>query len=59
MNTLPTLTLEYAKRLADLLAARDGAPAYVVLDQGHPHLASSWCVPNVWPVSSIVYTAKP
>lgn len=59
MTTLPTITLEYAKRLADLLAARDHAPAYVVMDGEHPHLASSWCVPNVWPVESVVYTAKP
>lgn len=48
-----------AKRLAVALARIDNAPAYVVIENGHPHLASSWCVGTgkPWPVESIVFTA--
>lgn len=59
MTILPILSLETAKLLAHQLARIDHAPAYVVVTDGHPHLASSWCVgpDKPWPVDSVVFTA--
>lgn len=58
-HTLPPLHIETAKILANSLARNDNDVAYVVVDQGHVHLASAWCVGEgkPWPVSSVVYTA--
>ena len=59
MITLPIISLETAKLLAHKLARIDNAPAYVVVTEGHVHLASSWCVgpDKPWPVESVVFTA--
>lgn len=58
--TLPILNIETAKILAHSLARLDGMPAYVVVLDGHPHLASSWCVgpDRPWPMESVVFTAE-
>jgi hypothetical protein len=56
---LPPLHIETAKVLAHQLARIDNAPAYVVVCDGHVHLASSWCVgpDKPWPLESVVFTA--
>jgi hypothetical protein len=56
---LPPLHIETAKLLANSLARIDNAPAYVVMEGSHPHLASSWCVGEgkPWAWESVVYTA--
>lgn len=56
---LPILNIETAKILAHRLARQDNAPAYVVVCDGHPHLASSWCVGDgkPWSLDDVVFTA--
>jgi hypothetical protein len=57
---LPILNIETAKILAHRLARQDNAPAYVVVVDGHPHLASAWCVGEgkPWPLESVVFKAE-